>query len=109
MYLYAIKELNTGLFVTHKSLNYDIEPLCDFTLFFNSEQAAKRAMVEKHMDVEFNPITKVLAWNEIENLYKVDRWNISMSKEEFEGWESRYDLKVVKLYIGEIEYEEDDD
>lgn len=108
MYLYAIKELNTGLFVSNKSLSYRIEPLGDSTTFFKSRSDAEKCMVEKCMDISFNPITKELAWDEIESLYRVDRWNINMSKEEFEGWESRYDLKVVKLYLGEIEYEEEE-
>ena len=108
MYLYAIKDLNTDLFVSKPSLNYRLKPLGVSTFFGKSREALEKCMVEKHMDRSFNPITKELAWDEIENLYRVDRWNINMSKEEFEGWESRYDLKIVKLYIGEIEYEEDD-
>lgn len=105
MYLYAIKELNTGLFINYNGIDYRLDPLGSFTTFFKSRSAAEKAMVEKHMDVEFNPIVCTLAWNELERIHKKDRWDISTTKEEVDEIKNKFNLKVVKLYIGEIEYE----
>lgn len=103
MYLYAIKELNTGLFVSKPSLIYRLEPLGVSTTFFKSRSAAEKAMIEKHMDVEFNPIVCTLAWNELERIYKKDRWDIHVTKEEVEEIKNKFNLQVVKLYLGELD------
>ena len=106
MYLYAIKDLNTGLFVSSSGLNYRLKPLGVSTFFGKSRESLERCMVEKCMDITFNPITKELAWDEIESLYRLDRWNINISKEEFNEVLGKYDLRIVELYLGEIDVEE---
>lgn len=108
MYLYAIKDLNTGLFINYNGIDYKLDPLGSFTTFFKSREMADRILHEKHLGYEFNPVANELAWDELEKLFQKDRWDINIPKEEFNEVVNSYDLKIVKLYLGEIEYEEDD-
>ncbi len=116
MYLYAIKELNTDLFVSYSGINYSLKPLGIFTNFYKTREAAARAITMDIDGIIHNPIASDLAWEILENKYKKDRWFIPLSKEEFNEIKDRFDLKVIKLYIGELdegdihaESEEEDD
>lgn len=106
MYLYAIKELNTDLFVSYSGINYRLKPLGDFTNFYKTRELAERAITMDLDGMIQTPVANDLTWEILENKYKKDKWFIPLSNEEFNEIKNGFDLKVVKIYLGEIDEEE---
>lgn len=99
MRIYAIKELNTDLFVTRQN---DLAPLGAVSRFFETQTAAMRAL-EYQDDYGFfrSDIKDDIAWHQIEKERRLDRWHIDMSWKEFRSYLDDIDLKVVAINISE--------
>lgn len=99
MRVYAIKELNTGLFVTRRN---KLAPLGAVSRLFESQSAAMRA-IEYQDDYGFfrSDIRDDIAWSQIEDVYKMDRWHLELSWKEFKEYLDEIDLKVVKVNLSE--------
>lgn len=99
MRIYAIKDLNTDLFVTDRNL---LAPLGALTRFFESRHNAERAMSDSY-DIGFdtNPILDDLAWNLLENKYQMDRWHINVSHREYREAMESFDLRIVRINLSE--------
>jgi hypothetical protein len=104
MILYAIKDIESGLYVT-RGFSHGLEKLGSSTLFFETRSDAMRLIEAKlGHDIEYTSLQAELAWNLLEMVYDISRWSINCSKEELQDAIDQFkNLKVVKLWLGEGE------
>lgn len=101
MILYAIKEVNSGLFITR---HYTLNELGISTEIFKDEERAERAIsTSDEFGMESHPIRNNLAWVYLENKYQKNRMDIDISYREFNEIKHRFDLTVVPVMIKELE------
>ena len=107
MDLYAIKDLESDLYVTGKT-PYRLVEFGPSIKLYKSQAEAMR-VIEEPLIFEFKDknITRLqndLAWDLLEKLNKTDRWHINCSKEEYQDAVNQFrKLKVVKLCLDEHE------
>lgn len=101
MYLYAIEDTNTGLLVTK---HHKLAPLGIKTKLFETKTKAMAAI----QGYDFEGHTKSyllndLIWNELEQVHNDNRFNIDVSNEEFKEIRKTFNLKVVEVFLGQVE------
>lgn len=107
MILYAIKEQNTGLFVTkYHTLN---ELGTHTELYKDRERAERTISTSDEFGMESQPIRNCLTWIFLEDKYKTNRMNIDISYKEYHSIRDQIDLIVVPIKVKEIEEVENDD
>lgn len=106
MILYAIKEQNTGLFVTKYHM---LNELGTHTELFKDRERAERAIsTSDEFGMMSEPIRNNLTWIYLENKYKTNRMNIDISYKEYYSIRDQIDLIVVPIKVKEIEEADND-
>lgn len=102
MIVYAIKEYNTGLYI---SLTGRLEPLGDRSRLFKTRYDAMRA-IEYNMDeFKMTPIVDELVWQELELEFGKDRWHINISSDMLDEYRKKFKIGVCKIELQEIDEE----
>lgn len=102
MILYAIKDIDTNLFVTR---NHELDLLGDTTLFFDSLDDVRQMLTkdnEKQI-LGFSPIYHKLVWNDLEKRTGKNRWYIDITRDELRKELLSYNLKAVRIELNEKE------
>lgn len=100
MILYAIKELNTGLYLNKSS---SLSELGERTELYRDKERVERAIsTSDEFGMMSQPIRNNLTWIYLENKYKMNRIDIDISYKDFYSIRDKIDLKVVEINIEEI-------
>lgn len=108
MTLYAIKDLESGLYVSHRTPRRLVE-LGPEAKFFSSRSDAMRLIENRiHPLIPTTDLQNDLAWDLLEKLYATDRWHINCDKDEYHDAVNQFkNLKVVVFQVIELDDNEE--
>ncbi len=101
--VYAIYDKDSGLFVT-RGLHSGLDRLGGTTLLFDTKHGAYKfknnPVAREFADRGTTILRNNLAWWLLEKLYKIDRWHINCSKDEYtDAYRQFCHLKVVPINL----------
>lgn len=102
MKLYAIKDAESGLYVSRRTPYRLVDFGSDMALYSSRHQAM--AVVEERLgyNIRITHLQNDLAWDLLEKVYGIDRWHIDCSKKELDDALAQFKhLKVVPIWLEE--------
>ena len=99
MILYALKESNTGHFVTR---NGGLDELNKDTQLFTSKSQPEKCLIRIKDEVEFpSLLVHEIVWKRLEEKYGKPRWEIDVDYKEFGDIQDSLEFQIVEISLNE--------
>lgn len=103
MKIYAIKDLESGLYVSRRTPHRLVEFGTDMAMFSKRSQAMRLIEDKLGHDIDTTSLQNDLAWDLLEKVYKTDRWNIACTNQELQDALDQFkNIKVIELCLEKV-------
>lgn len=104
MKLYAIKDKESGLYVSRRNPKRLVEFGPDIELYSTRASAMRRVEERLGHDIDTTVLQNELAWDLLEKVYEKDRWHINCSLSELEDALAQFkNLRVASICLDEAD------
>lgn len=103
MKIYAIKDLESGLYISRRTPHRLVEFGTDMAMFSKRSQAMRLVEDKLGHDIDTTSLQNDLAWDLLEKVYGVYRWCIACSKQELQDALDQFkNIKVIELCLEKV-------
>lgn len=103
MKIYAIKDLDSGLYVSRRTPHRLVKFGTDMAMFSKRSQAMRLIEDKLGHDIDVTSLQNDLAWDLLEKVYKTDRWHIACYNQELQDALDQFkNIKVIELCLEEV-------
>lgn len=103
MKIYAIKDLESGLYVSRRTPHRLVEFGTDMAMFSKRSQAMRLIEDKLGYDIDTTSLQNDLAWDLLEKVYKTSRWHINCSSQELQDALDQFkNIKVIELCLEKV-------